>query len=158
MRLWRLSTARFARSFDGGYGLRFDGRWNTAGRPVTYCATSPSLCVLEKLVHIEDPRLLPALVMVAYEAPDDLAIMDRSLAELPPDWRRQEALTQGLGNAWAAGLASPLLRVPSAILPIANTPDLNLVVNHRHPEAARITLASVEDFSLDPRLLAGLRS
>ena len=42
MILWRLSGEQYARSFDGGYGLLYDGRWNTAGRAVTYCATSPS--------------------------------------------------------------------------------------------------------------------
>ena len=31
MILWRLSGARYARAFDGGYGLIYDGRWNSAG-------------------------------------------------------------------------------------------------------------------------------
>ena len=59
MRLWRLSNAEDAERFDGGYGLHRDGRWNTRGRPVTYCATGPALCLLEKLVHVEDLALLP---------------------------------------------------------------------------------------------------
>ena len=74
MLLWRLSGRQHAAVFDGGYGLLFDGRWNTAGHAVTYCATSPSLCLLEKLVHIEDPALLPDLIMVTYDVPDSLAI------------------------------------------------------------------------------------
>ena len=73
MLLWRLSGVAHARTFDGGYGLLFDGRWNTAGHAVTYCSTSPSLCVLEKLIHIEDPQLMPPLVMVRYDVPDNLA-------------------------------------------------------------------------------------
>ena len=36
------------------------------GHPVTYGATSPALCVLEKLVHVEDPMLLPELMMIRY--------------------------------------------------------------------------------------------
>ncbi|MGX7745137.1 RES family NAD+ phosphorylase [Rhodopseudomonas parapalustris] len=100
MRPWRLSVARHARAFDGGYGLLFDGRWNTAGRPVTSCATSPVLCVLEKLVHVE----------------------------------------------------APLLRVPSAIVPIEGSPDLNVLINRRHPGAERIKIAAIEPFALDPRL------
>jgi RES domain-containing protein len=35
MRLWRLSSLRRARDFNGGYGLA--GRWNTPGRPVNVC-------------------------------------------------------------------------------------------------------------------------
>src|SRR6516225_8891712 len=94
MVLWRLSGVQHAHSFDGGYGLLFDGRWNSAGHPVTYCATSPSLCVLEKLVHVEDPRLLPPLRMVRYEVPDDLPVETIALASLPDSWTRQEGLTQ----------------------------------------------------------------
>src|SRR5258708_39409735 len=63
MLLWRLSGLQHAEAFDGGYGLLYDGRWNTVGHAVTYCATSPSLCVLEKLVHVQDPALLPELVL-----------------------------------------------------------------------------------------------
>ena len=98
MRLWRLSTAQYSGAFDGGYGLSFDGRWNVAGHPVTYCSSSPSLCVLEKLVHIEDPQLLPAMIMVAYEIPDRLEIKNITVDDLPDDWRRQESVTQRRGE------------------------------------------------------------
>lgn len=152
MILWRLSGAPHARAFDGGYGLLFDGRWNTAGHAVTYAATSPALCVLEKLVHIEDPALMPELMMVRYDVPDDLAVRAVSLRDLPADWTRQESLTQGMGDAWHVALETPLLKVPSAIVPLDGSPDLNVVINHRHPAAARITIAAVEPFALDVRL------
>ncbi|WP_245501962.1 RES family NAD+ phosphorylase [Mesorhizobium sp. M2A.F.Ca.ET.039.01.1.1] len=73
---------------DGGYGLLFDGRWNTVGHPVTYATTSPSLCILEKLVHVEDPALLPALAMVAYDVADEIPASHRTIDDLPAD-RRQ---------------------------------------------------------------------
>ncbi|MDI7861866.1 RES family NAD+ phosphorylase [Rhizobiaceae bacterium n13] len=153
MRLWRLSGTQHARSFDGGYGLLFDGRWNTAGWPVTYCATSPSLCVLEKLVHVEDPALLPDLTMVVYDFPDDLGIDDVPLDTLPGDWRQQEAMTQEIGSRWLASGTSPLIRVPSAIVALPGSPDLNLMINHRHPDAGRIAIAKLVPFRFDPRLL-----
>ena len=59
MRLWRLAGAAYADRFDGGYGLDHEGRWNERGGLVTYCSTGPALCVLEKLVHVEDTGLLP---------------------------------------------------------------------------------------------------
>jgi len=152
MLLWRLSGARHARAFDGGYGLLFDGRWNTIGHPVTYCGTSPALCVLEKLVHVEDPTLLPELTMIRYDVPDDLAVERRGLDDLPADWRQQESWTQQQGDQWHASLSTPLLRVPSAIVPLDRSPDLNVLINHRHPEAARISIQAVEPFALDPRL------
>jgi RES domain-containing protein len=152
MLLWRLSGVQHANAFDGGYGLLFDGRWNTVGHAVTYCATSPSLCVLEKLVHIEDPALLPALVMVTYEGPDAIETETITLADLPPDWRFQETLTQQRGDAWHKAGSSPLLLVPSVIVPLAESPDLNVVINHTHPGVAGIQLRTIHRYRLDPRL------
>jgi RES domain-containing protein len=153
MQLWRLAGAAHAHAFDGGYGLLYPGRWNSAGRAVTYCATSPSLCVLEKLVHVEDPALLPELVMVRYEAPDDLSVERIDLADLPSDWRSREALTQSLGDGWQAAGAAPVLQVPSAIVPLAGSPDLNILLSHSHAAAAAIRIADVVPFALDLRLL-----
>ena len=152
MRLWRLSGVAHARAFDGGYGLFFDGRWNTAGHAVTYCSTSPALCVLEKLVHIEDPELMPPLVMVRYDVPDELSVETIDLGELPATWREQESWTQARGDRWHDGQDAPLLRVPSAIVPSADSPDVNLLINHRHPAASRIEIALTEPFALDARL------
>ena len=153
MLLWRLSIRRYANIFDGGYGLLFDGRWNTVGHAVTYCATSPSLCVLEKLVHIEDPALLPELVMVRYDVPDSLSAGSVGLGDLPPDWRRQEGLTQQLGDAWHRSRSTPLLQVPSAIVPLEGSPDRNVLINHTHPDCAAIKIASSALFALDARRL-----
>lgn len=153
MRLWRLSGRQHAETFDGGYGLLFNGRWNTVGHAITYCATSPALCVLEKLVHVEDPTLLPELVMVTYDVPDDLEMATIAVGELPSDWRRQEGLTQRMGDDWHKAKPTCLLKVPSAIVPIAESPDANVLINHTHPAALDITIAALEPFVLDPRLL-----
>jgi RES domain-containing protein len=152
MRLWRLSGKRHARLFDGGYGTHFNGRWNTIGHPVTYCATSPSLCVLEKLVHIEDPILMPELVMVGYELPDSHGTKTVTLDELPINWRHDETLTQEKGDGWLEAVSTPLLKVPSAIVPIAGSPDTNVLINHNHPDAAMIRISIAEPFVLDARL------
>lgn len=151
MILWRLSGSEHARAFDGGFGLHFNGRWNTVGHAVTYCASSPALCILEKLVHVEDPDLMPVLVMVRYDAPDNLGITTVKVTDLPDGWARDETWSQGYGDAWHEEVQSPLLAVPSVILPIDQTPDFNIVINHRHPDAARIALVSAEPFVFDPR-------
>lgn len=153
MRLWRLSSLQFADAMNGGYGLLFEGRWNTVGRPVTYTATSPSLCALEKLVHVEDPTLLPMLAMVTYDVPDATPIMQRALLDLPTDWRRRESETQRVGDEWLTGLEHALLFVPSATVPIEDSPDWNVIINHRHPAAAAIKIERIEPFELDVRLL-----
>ena len=152
MLLWRLSGKRHARAMNGGYGLLFDGRWNTVGHAVTYCATSPSLCVLEKLVHVEVPDLLPELVMVTYEVAGTVAGDAVELRELPADWRTAEGHTQRIGDAWLESRSTFLLRVPSAIVPIAASPDVNILANPAHGDAAAMTIVAAEPFTLDPRL------
>ena len=152
MRLWRLSSERRSRSFDGGYGVAYDGRWSTRGRPVTYCSTVPSLTALEKRAHVSDPGLLPPQVMVAYEVPDDVPIRTLSIADLPEDWAKRETHTQKLGDDWLDTGAEAVLLVPSVIVSIAGAPDRNALINHRHAAVARITIAQIVPFTLDPRL------
>jgi hypothetical protein len=45
-----------------------------------------------------------------------------------------------------------LLFVPSVIVPIANVPDRNVLINHRVANAASIEVAEITPFTLDPRL------
>jgi RES domain-containing protein len=122
---------------------------------VTYAATVPSLCVLEKLAHVEDLDLFPNdLRLVELALPDDLA--ETILEEpdsLPPGWWRAIGVTQALGSAWHAARATPLLRAPSVVARSRETADRNVVVNHLHPRAAEIKIAAIEPFELDLRLL-----
>ena len=114
MRLWRLASERRARDFDGGYGISYDGRWNTRGRPVTYCSTVASLTALEKRVHVSDPALLPTQVLVTYELPDNISQRTIEIADLPADWTVRATHTQSVGDRWldsqGRGLASRSLR------------------------------------------------
>jgi RES domain-containing protein len=152
MRLWRLSSARRARDFDGGYGLSNDGRWNTRGRPVTYCSTVASLTALEKRVHVSDPALLPPQALVAYDVPDNISQRTIDPKDLPADWTTRQTDTQSVGDQWLDLATEVLLFVPSVIVPIASAPDRNVLINHRAAKAAAIKIAEISPFTLDPRL------
>jgi RES domain-containing protein len=152
MRLWRLSSARRARDFDGGYGLSNNGRWNSKSRPLTYCSTVPSLAVLEKRVHVTDPGLLPPQALVEYEVPDDIPTRTISISGLPNHWTMRETHAQRVGDQWLDQVTEALFIVPSVIMPVANAIDRNVLINHRHADVARIALAAVTSFTLDPRL------
>src|SRR6516162_1469655 len=115
MRLWRLSSERRARDFKGGYGVSNNGRWNTRGRPVTYCSIVPSLTALEKRVHVADPALLPPQVLVTYEMPDSISSRTLDIDDLPRDWAVREPHTQAIGDQWLDSRAEVLLFVPSVI-------------------------------------------
>jgi RES domain-containing protein len=154
MRLWRISSERHTHDFTGGYGLLYSGRWNTPSRPVTYCSTVPSLAALEKRVHATDPSLLPLQAAVEYHVPDDVTPREIALDALPTDWGTREVDTQRIGDEWLDAVTEALLVVPSVIVPLANAPDRNVLINHRHPDAVRITVVAVTPFTLDPRLFA----
>jgi len=69
---------------------------------------------------------------------------------LPANWRRYpppEALAE-LGTRWARDLKSPVLAVPSAVIP----QELNYVLNPVHPDFKRIRVGNPEAFRFDPRL------
>ncbi len=152
MRLWRLSSERHAHTFDGGFGLSSDGRWNTRGRPVTYCSTVPSLAALEKRVHVVDPALLPPQVFVSYEIPEGISKRIYDIKDLPADWTTHQTQTQKIGDNWLDAVAETLLFVPSVIVPLADAPDRNVLINHRVSNTVSIKIVEVTPFTLDPRL------
>ena len=143
---------RRARDFDGGYGLSNDGRWNTKGRPVTYCSTVPSLAALEKRVHVTDPGLLPPQALVEYDVPDDLPVHEIRIDDLPSGWTMRETHSQKLGDEWLDRATEAVLVVPSVVMPIGTVTDRNVLINHRHNATARISISAITPFTLDPRL------
>ncbi|HWI27300.1 MAG TPA: RES family NAD+ phosphorylase [Stellaceae bacterium] len=153
MILWRSCNASLSDIFDGTGGLLFAGRWHSQGQPITYSSNVPSLTLLERLVHVQDPDLLPPMAVVAYEAPDDIATDEIALGGLASDWREDIVLTRKLGDGWIKSARTALLRVPSAIVPLPDIPDRNIVINHQHPESQRIRISRVHrHFSFDARL------
>lgn len=150
---YRLVRARHAaRAFDGEGARRFGGRWNPIGTPAVYLASHRSLAVLEILANLERTDALAGFVF--FEVRFDERLVERlDPKRLPGNWRRPEppsALAR-LGAAWAAEARSPLLEVPSAVVP----PETNLVLNPRHPDFAKLEIREAEPFDLDPRLVDG---
>src|SRR5262249_6046383 len=135
-----------------GFGLLNDGRWNTRGRPTTYCSTVASLTALEKRVHVVDPALLPPQVLVTYELPDSLSRRSIELEDLPAEWGMHETHTQAIGDQWLDARTEVLLFVPSVIMPVADVPDRNVLINHRTADVASIRIVALTPFTLDPRL------
>lgn len=154
MILWRSCNASISGFFDGTGGLLAGGRWHSRGQAVTYSASAPSLTLLERLVHVEDPALLPPLAVVAYQAPDGIETEDIDLSSLPTDWRDDVVLTRTRGDEWIRSKRTPLLRVPSAILPLPDVPDRNIIINHAHADVRGIRiLRTHQPFAFDARLL-----
>ena len=106
-------------------------------------------------MHIDDAALLPdEMMLVRYDAPDALNVEEVPLDSLPDRWRMSRSLTMAMGNTWLDGVSACLLRVPSVIVPVADTGDRNVLINHRHEDAASIAVSRIEPFRYDPRLFA----
>ncbi|MEA2737346.1 MAG: hypothetical protein QOH05_653 [Acetobacteraceae bacterium] len=135
---WRLCRRPHADLTGEGARL-YGGRWNSPGRPVVYLAEHPALAALEVRVHLDLPfELLPAdFVLMQVDVPDGLIIG----SEMPSS-------TIAAGDAWLAEGGSATLRVPSILIPRT----WNVLLNPRHPEAARASIMAIEPFDFDPRL------
>jgi len=149
LRVWRLVTARFAETaFSGEGARRYGGRWNRKGVPVVYTAGSLSLAMLELLV--QDQPLRARYVTIPAEIPAGLKIDRVDIDRLPADWRDPAALEtlRTIGSEWAAGLASAVLAVRSAIVPA----ETNYLLNPRHPELGQIVIGELQGLVTDLRL------
>ena len=153
MRLWRITTRKWALDTLCEGARLYGGRWNPVGWPVMYAGATIEICALEKFVHLGG-ALHPPLVLVSIDVPDDEALVQRpSLADLPPDWADlpAPASTQEFGRRWIASAGGLVLMVPSAIIPESR----NAVLNPRHPGYGDIRLEVVREFTFDARMFKG---
>ncbi|MBV9507143.1 MAG: RES family NAD+ phosphorylase [Acidobacteriia bacterium] len=148
--LWRLYRAEYGPGLDGIGGTFADGRWHTRGARVVYFGASAAIVVLERLAHI-DPDLLPTDLTLAYfELPPTISGINAAhISVLPQNWIHDQNVTRLIGGQWWRERPSPLLVVPSAILP----EESNYVLNAQHPEARSLQLIRERSFNFDPRLI-----
>lgn len=147
---WRIvKSLHRATAFDGESARSYGGRWNSAGTPVVYTSQSASLAALELLVHIQQSALLQSYSSIPVSFGDRL-VEALDPARLPARWRDYPApaALQSIGDQWAAGRRSAVLRVPSAVVPI----EFNFLLNPRHPDFAKIEIGAARAFRFDPRL------
>ncbi|MCX5493484.1 RES family NAD+ phosphorylase [Kaistia dalseonensis] len=136
---WRICRAPYA-DLSGAGARLYGGRWNARGRALIYAAETAALAVLEVRVHLDlPPELLPEdYLLVAIDC-DALEI--ETAATLPDD-------PVAFGDRWLAEARTPILRVPSFIVP----ESANLLINPAHPRAAALAIASTRPFRFDERL------
>lgn len=147
---WRICAPSYAETAFGGEGARIHGgRWNSKGRTVVYSSESISLAVLEQLVHVEDPAVLDAFVVVSATL-GEAAIEVLSPSSLPEDWRTYPAppSTRRIGDDWLSEARSLALRVPSVTV----RGQGNYLINPAHPDFANIEVSEPEPLDLDPRI------
>ena len=153
MRVWRICRERYAAdALSGRGGLVVSGRWHTRGRPVVYASESLALAALEVLVHADRATAPADLVRVEIDVPDGLSVARVSTRDLPKDWRKYPSHPdlRRRGDEWLRGGSTPVLEVPSVVVP----EESNFLLNPQHPDARRLSIVSTRRFSLDARLLS----
>jgi RES domain-containing protein len=150
MRLWRITSARWALDRICA-GARDDGgRWNPLGMAAMYAGTTVEICALEKFVHLAGVDHAP-LKLVAIDIPDDPELVyTPRRSQLPDDWSALPvaAGSQQFGAKWLSGATHLVMLIPSAIVPEAQ----NAVINPAHPAYSQVALKVVRDFSFDARM------
>lgn len=146
MRLWRLTRPEFNPGLDGEGSRLWGGTWNSPGNPVVYLSSSLALAALEVLVNLppsrRSPGNLPTLIAVAIDLdPEDIAD--------PGFPAGQEVVkSRTAGDAWLASQTSLALLVPSRVIPL----ERNVLLNPRHPDMSKISVALTAPFIFDDRL------
>jgi RES domain-containing protein len=146
---WRVVKEKHvAAAFSGQGAAKFAGRWNSRGVAVVYTSATRSLAVLETLVHLNPPVIFNYRI-IRIEFDDDLVETPKA-AILPSDWKTEPPplSTRKLGDDWVRSFRSPILAVPSAIIP----EETNYLLNPAHPNFKEIAIGKPTPFALDPRL------
>ena len=149
MKLWRIpaDTRQYrADDLSGGAAAKRPGRWNDSGEPVIYAAPAISMAVLETAAHIDDVGLPLNRYLLEINVPDDVGFLAEELddASLSPAWSAIPAgrASVKIGSAWLTALRSPILFVPSVIVPEEHI----ALVNPKHPDCKSITARIVRRF------------
>ena len=116
---------------------------------MVYIASSLPLAALEVLVHLPRESILAKFVSISVDF--DEGLITRLKRSLPPNWRDYPApvSTMTIGDEWLRSKASPVLCVPSVIIPNEN----NFLVDPTHADFAKLSIGTPEDFWFDPRLI-----
>jgi RES domain-containing protein len=142
MRIFRLHRGQRAPTDYGGSQL-YSSRWNLAGTPMLYAASSLPLACLEVLVHLMPGQIPPAYVFSS-------AKLNRRphLADFRGDVE-DEISTRRYGQWWANDRSSVAILVPSVVIPS----ERNILLNPTHSDFGTIVWDQPEPFAFDRRLL-----
>jgi len=112
------------------------------GIPLIYTSATLSLAALEFLVHLGGPQDAPELVFFRVEFEARFV----TEARLPKNWRKLKLReTRALGRRWVDEASSPVLRVPSFVVPS----ESNFVLNPVHRDFRKLRISRATSFALD---------
>ena len=149
MVLYRVSRTKYANDLTGEGARLHGGRWNHISIPCIYTSESRALAVLEYTVNVNIDDIPRSLSFTTFEVPDT-NIQEVKLVDLPGNWTEASApsSTKDFGSKILSGLASPIIKIPSAIIP----QEFNYLLNPLHADSSHFKILSVQDFVYDVRI------
>ena len=148
---WRLvGEARAADAFSGEGARLYGGRWTPHGQRATYLSSTRSLAALEVLVH--QAERVPTGRFLFFEVRfQEHFVTTVSPDDLKADWRNYPPRnsTVSTGGGWLKARSSPVLKVPSIMIP----EESNYLLNPEHPRAEEIEIGDPRPFTFDPWFL-----
>jgi len=150
MEVYRLSRAKYAQLLTGEGAAIKGARWNSIGVELIYTATNRSLAMAEVAVHFTLATLPDDYMMVCIHIPDDIAIQEVAVSDLPDDWKEfpHPRSTQKIGDEFVVENRYAALRIPSVV----TQGDFNLLINPKHQDFKRICITQVLKFPFDNRI------
>jgi len=152
---WRIAVdaPQYTADDTTGAGAKATGgRWNRKGRAVLYTSGSVALACLETVVHSRTGSLPMNRYLVRIDIPPAAwsARTEQTVQSLPLGW---DAVPEGrvsldLGDAWLAAGDSPVLVVPSAIVP----EESNVLIDPAHPLCRGLSARKLRRWLYDQRL------
>jgi RES domain-containing protein len=146
VRIWRITATKHIDTvFSGVGGLYTSGRWHPQGHKISYTSESLALASLEVFVHLEAMDI--SLSCVSAIVPDGTPVLE--ITNLPANWQDVSAypVLQKLGLKWLKEIEYPILKVPSAIIPV----EYNYLVNPEHP-GLKLQTEQILEFQFDRRM------
>lgn len=146
MRIWRITSRKHIETVFSGVGGRYaSGRWHPQGYKISYTSESLALASLEVFVHSETTNI--PLACISATIPDTTPILE--ITDLPTNWQDVSAYSvlQEIGRKWIRQMEYPVLKVPSAIIPV----EYNYLINPEHPQL-QLQPEQVLEFQFDRRM------
>ena len=148
MNVYRISRCKFISNLTGTGAATFGGRWNSKGIHILYTAATPSLALLESVVHISN---IPVddYCMATIEIPEN-KIKEIRFIDLPVNWFLNPAPDQlkSIGDKFIKDNIFLALKLPSAIM----MEDFNYLLNPDHPDFSIVKLIATRTIPIDERL------
>lgn len=154
MILWRVIRREFADAPLSVEGAKsWPGRWHSAGTAVLYTASTESLALLEKFVHLAlELRSIPHVKLKMALPPGAIVDEMESLAADPPDWRSDDpSAARAFGDEWARTAKSLGLSVPSVLC----SSERNVLLRAASPLYEKLEIVSADEFLYDERMWKG---